>query len=90
MDSTALCAACRSVRMVKNLIHCYVSALYIPYGQRRAVMRKLYFCAQHRCLSAKRRLTNLITPPQDVRLDMDSEFTDDEIEKLYEQGIVHN
>ncbi len=82
----ASCTSCKST-MPAGKIFIVVSGLYIPRGQRFAVDRRFYFCADSCCIGKKPLASNLETPPKTIEIDKDMLLSADDISLLRSRGL---
>lgn len=82
----ASCSSCKST-MPAGKIFVVVSGLYIPRGQRFAVDRQFYFCADLRCIGTKPLASNLTIPPKKIEIKDDLQLSADDISLLRSRGL---
>ena len=80
----ATCCSCKST-MPAGKIFTTVSGLYIPRGQRFAVDRQYFFCADLECIAKKPLASNLATPPTNI--ETDKNLSKEDIILLQSRGL---
>lgn len=82
----ASCCSCKSI-MPAGKLFISVHGLYIPRGQRFAVSRQFYFCADLQCVQKKPFASNLKTPPNVIKIQAGSLLSSEDISLLQSRGL---
>jgi hypothetical protein len=85
--SASCCARDSNATMPAGKIYVFVKGLYIPKNQTFATERIYYFCALPKCLSKKPYHSNIIVPPQVVKVAGSTNLLAADITSIRSHGI---